>query len=142
MLLSFLFFVFLMIRRPPRSTRTDTLFPYTTLFRSEVHPISARSALNPVAQTSVHGSAVASRISAKPETQKPVTACRSRNAARPPSDRRGQPTPASPRPRGHQRSRPARISTLTQLAASPTRKPPPTHNSRVTRLSCTPTDPP
>src|SRR3546814_3342674 len=28
-----LFFV-LMIRRPPRSTRTDTLFPYTTLFRS------------------------------------------------------------------------------------------------------------
>src|SRR3546814_5632773 len=32
-LLVFLFFV-LMIRRPPRSTRTDTLFPYTTLFRS------------------------------------------------------------------------------------------------------------
>src|SRR3546814_5234300 len=28
-------FCFLMIRRPPRSTRTDTLFPYTTLFRSE-----------------------------------------------------------------------------------------------------------
>src|SRR3546814_8769790 len=27
-------FYFLMIRRPPRSTRTDTLFPYTTLFRS------------------------------------------------------------------------------------------------------------
>src|SRR3546814_7585104 len=32
--LSFCFFFFLMIRRPPRSTRTDTLFPYTTLFRS------------------------------------------------------------------------------------------------------------
>src|SRR3546814_11357960 len=31
----FIFF-FLMIRRPPRSTRTDTLFPYTTRFRSEV----------------------------------------------------------------------------------------------------------
>src|SRR3546814_18285867 len=30
---SYVFF-FLMIRRPPRSTRTDTLFPYTTLFRS------------------------------------------------------------------------------------------------------------
>src|SRR3546814_3860730 len=30
----FLFFFFLMIRRPPGSTRTDTLFPYTTLFRS------------------------------------------------------------------------------------------------------------
>src|SRR3546814_21105210 len=28
------FVLFLMIRRPPRSTRTDTLFPYTTLFRS------------------------------------------------------------------------------------------------------------
>src|SRR3546814_3114717 len=27
-------FFFLRIRRPPRSTRTDTLFPYTTLFRS------------------------------------------------------------------------------------------------------------
>src|SRR3546814_16753048 len=26
-----------MIRRPPRSTRTDTLFPYTTLFRSHLH---------------------------------------------------------------------------------------------------------
>src|SRR3546814_18948338 len=32
--LGYLFFFFLMIRRPPRSTRTDTLFPYTTLFRS------------------------------------------------------------------------------------------------------------
>src|SRR3546814_5684286 len=31
----FFFFFFLMIRLPPRSTRTDTLFPYTTLFRSD-----------------------------------------------------------------------------------------------------------
>src|SRR3546814_1513508 len=30
----FFYFFFLMILRPPRSTRTDTLFPYTTLFRS------------------------------------------------------------------------------------------------------------
>src|SRR3546814_8079935 len=29
-----MYFFFLMIRRPPRSTRTDTLFPYTALFRS------------------------------------------------------------------------------------------------------------
>src|SRR3546814_6954015 len=36
-----LLFVFLMIRRPPRSTRTDTLVPYTTLFRS---PIVAKTA--------------------------------------------------------------------------------------------------
>src|SRR3546814_20216145 len=33
--------VFVMIRRPPRSTRTDTLFPYTTLFRS-LHKIDKR----------------------------------------------------------------------------------------------------
>src|SRR3546814_6471993 len=33
-LLSCSLLFFLMIRRPPRSTRTDTLFPYTTLFRS------------------------------------------------------------------------------------------------------------
>src|SRR3546814_16475376 len=32
-----MFYIFLMIRRPPRSTRTDTLFPYTTLFRSRGH---------------------------------------------------------------------------------------------------------
>src|SRR3546814_12926648 len=30
------FVFFLMLRRPPRSTRTDTLFPYTTLFRSDI----------------------------------------------------------------------------------------------------------
>src|SRR3546814_14941277 len=30
----FMYIFFIMIRRPPRSTRTDTLFPYTTLFRS------------------------------------------------------------------------------------------------------------
>src|SRR3546814_20939632 len=33
-MLYLLLYFFLMIRRPPRSTRTDTLFPYTTLFRS------------------------------------------------------------------------------------------------------------
>src|SRR3546814_10949169 len=33
-LFAFLLVFFLMIRRPPRFTRTDTLFPYTTLFRS------------------------------------------------------------------------------------------------------------
>src|SRR3546814_17702549 len=34
----YLCFFFLMIRRPPRSTRTDTLFPYPTLFRSINEP--------------------------------------------------------------------------------------------------------
>src|SRR3546814_4764797 len=36
---------FLMIRRPPRSTRTDTLFPYTTLFRSALIWASAVAAV-------------------------------------------------------------------------------------------------
>src|SRR3546814_5689659 len=41
------FFVFfcLMIRRPPRFTRTDTLFPYTTLFRSDGDIVVARRIL-------------------------------------------------------------------------------------------------
>src|SRR3546814_2144804 len=34
-----------MIRRPPRSTRTDTLFPYTTLFRSAVHADEGATAI-------------------------------------------------------------------------------------------------
>src|SRR3546814_5149543 len=44
----FLLFFFLIIRRPPRSTRTDTLFPYTTLFRSSRtsrHPVFASGQL-------------------------------------------------------------------------------------------------
>src|SRR3546814_11672785 len=36
----FFFVFFLMIRRPPRSTRTDTLFPYTTLFRSRMGAVA------------------------------------------------------------------------------------------------------
>src|SRR3546814_4015049 len=38
---------FLMIRLPPRSTRTDTLFPYTTLFRSPSSSSSPRSTTTP-----------------------------------------------------------------------------------------------
>src|SRR3546814_12751169 len=38
-----------MIRRPPRSTRTETLFPYTTLFRSKV---VAAETLKPLAEAS------------------------------------------------------------------------------------------
>src|SRR3546814_19374328 len=47
-----------MIRRPPRSTRTDTLFPYTTLFRSRVGRqravMAAKRAQSPVEQREVH----------------------------------------------------------------------------------------
>src|SRR3546814_18370519 len=43
------FFFFLMIRRPPRATRTNTLFPYTTLFRSPKRgaPICANARRRP-----------------------------------------------------------------------------------------------
>src|SRR3546814_19788677 len=44
-------FVFLRIRRPPRSTRTDTLFPYTTLFRSGVRFPTTLSGSRTVAGT-------------------------------------------------------------------------------------------
>src|SRR3546814_7922530 len=37
-----------MIRRPPRSTRTDTLFPYTTLFRSDSRCLAARRECTPM----------------------------------------------------------------------------------------------
>src|SRR3546814_1314825 len=41
-----------MIRRPPRSTRTDTLFPYTTLFRSPRPRLTRKSVMTFGAQTS------------------------------------------------------------------------------------------
>src|SRR3546814_6467365 len=49
-----------MIRRPPRSTRTDTLFPYTTLFRSLAVRAPAfekkcRAACSPVARSTIRG---------------------------------------------------------------------------------------
>src|SRR3546814_11459606 len=46
-----LFFFFLMILRPPRSTLTDTLFPYTTLFRSA--PVDGHAAI--VGQRAIFG---------------------------------------------------------------------------------------
>src|SRR3546814_2602224 len=42
-----------MIRRPPRSTRTDTLFPYTTLFRSAYDVFNARLDLKGIGGSSV-----------------------------------------------------------------------------------------
>src|SRR3546814_13778999 len=45
-------FFFLMIRRPPRSTRTDTLFPYTTLFRSALFLV--RQVATPVDAVALH----------------------------------------------------------------------------------------
>src|SRR3546814_8007509 len=48
-----------MIRRPPRSTRTDTRFPYTTLFRSECsneRPSSMTTTLAPAPRRAAHSS--------------------------------------------------------------------------------------
>src|SRR3546814_18335294 len=56
----FIFF-FLMIRRPPRSTRTDTLFPYTTLFRSVLVPALLALA---ACETSAYRNHIAPRYSA------------------------------------------------------------------------------
>src|SRR3546814_4130544 len=46
--------VFLMVRRPPRSTRTDTLFPYTTLFRSPDARIRSSLARRPQGGQRMH----------------------------------------------------------------------------------------
>src|SRR3546814_1135693 len=40
-----------MIRRPPRSTRTDTLFPYTTLFRSFAEQVGASDCIESIIDT-------------------------------------------------------------------------------------------
>src|SRR3546814_14172531 len=48
-----------MIRRPPRSTRTDTLFPYTTLFRSRPEARTNDAVANDAREAVVHGAAPA-----------------------------------------------------------------------------------
>src|SRR3546814_7197828 len=64
-----------MIRRPPRSTRTDTLFPYTTLFRSEANNNvgGVRIGANPA-----HGLAHP-RLYAARRGHRPVDRCRAGN---------------------------------------------------------------
>src|SRR3546814_3124920 len=52
--MSVIFFL-LMIRRPPRSTRTDTLFPYTTLFRSSHHLVERIHLRRPESEYGVAG---------------------------------------------------------------------------------------
>src|SRR3546814_16322397 len=55
-----------MIRRPPRSTRTDTLFPYTTLFRSQLQqPSPDHRVFQPVAAVEIPGVAGAARAAAR-----------------------------------------------------------------------------
>src|SRR3546814_4005185 len=54
---------FLMLRRPPRSTRTDTLFPYTTLFRSSCEN-RARAAATGIGSDLVEADRAAGRAGA------------------------------------------------------------------------------
>src|SRR3546814_17958222 len=84
-------FFFLMIRRPPRPTRTDTLVPYPTLFRSlggECPPASACGRRLPLdfapkdirtrvpTCTAAHKRKAGSLRSCKPATRQPGVACR------------------------------------------------------------------
>src|SRR3546814_2928415 len=56
-----------MIRRPPRSTRTDTLFPYTTLFRSDIHDIFLGTGLGARGYAIIGQGMINRLIEARPE---------------------------------------------------------------------------
>src|SRR3546814_2304726 len=73
-----------MIRRPPRSTRTDTLFPYTTLFRSRVQRLTGDEAVSAsevdslrsrlqAAQAALAGAQARERRSEEHTSEPPVT---------------------------------------------------------------------
>src|SRR3546814_12215957 len=88
-LISFYFF-FLMIRRPPRSTRTDTLFPYTTLFRSPLHRRHPfRSNISPLARKRVHPGCRIRRRAERPEDSQGRPHLHRRLQARDPAARSG-----------------------------------------------------
>src|SRR3546814_17649042 len=63
-----------MLRRPPRSTRTDTLFPYTSLFRSDVGNEGHEEAVGTmaVAPDSIHRVESIEEVDALPAVEQPV----------------------------------------------------------------------
>src|SRR3546814_13006530 len=71
-----------MIRRPPRSTRTDTLFPYTTLFRSEADHL-AQVALQGVARIGREGRVVDRRAVGDHHQDAALLGARDQAAVRP-----------------------------------------------------------
>src|SRR3546814_9786058 len=85
-----------MIRRPPRTTRTDTLFPYTTLFRS--HPLQAAAAI---------GGSGRGRPSLRPpptpHAEEPALAGVSKHALAGVSKHAAPPVPADPLPAATER---------------------------------------
>src|SRR3546814_9826958 len=79
-----------MIRRPPRSTRTDTLFPYTTLFRSRGtrrcrgHPAApGRAGRHPAAQVRAAARRQPRPVALLPGTRRAAVAACARRDARP-----------------------------------------------------------
>src|SRR3546814_18313381 len=68
-------FCFLMILRPPRSTRTDTLFPYTTLFRSETRRHRSGLHLRPLCgnacpERGPHAASLVDRLDPEPHAER------------------------------------------------------------------------
>src|SRR3546814_11198658 len=78
----YVFFFFLRIRRPPRSTRTDTLFPYTTLFRSSAR-WSTNTPSRPWCRRATCAWDPVAATSSLPETTRTATAAKKRAATRP-----------------------------------------------------------
>src|SRR3546814_7175946 len=120
-------FFFLMIRRPPRSTRTDTLFPYTTLFRSRLASLLvSRSGV--VIRTGVHHPNPSSEeegLSGDPiaPPHKPARRSRARS-------RRSRPAPERKRRRSHAKGK------------NPARRRPPARTRAKRRLPPRPRNPP
>src|SRR3546814_1585809 len=96
-----------MIRRPPRSTRTDTLFPYTTLFRSLVEPaVDRRFAGNDGGET------VLAPVGKRLQQRRAIGAVDRAQRDVPPGQRRGFP------PRAHSRCSSCSLTTRSIFSAS------------------------
>src|SRR3546814_11224766 len=96
-----------MIRRPPRSTRTDTLFPYTTLFRSLVEPaVDRRFAGNDSGET------VLEPVGKRRQQRRTIGAVDRAQRDVPPGQRRGFP------PRAQYRCPTCRLTTRSIFSAS------------------------
>src|SRR3546814_1027899 len=68
-----------MIRRPPRSTRTDTLFPYTTLFRSDALESGGSTLRDYVNATGQPGAYFQLHAAVYEKSGKPCTVCATRS---------------------------------------------------------------
>src|SRR3546814_13709441 len=105
-----------MIRRPPRSTRTDTLFPYTTLFRSQ------RLQGRPRGRPALPGTARRPVSRHRRRPRRPAgDRVRGLRRARDLRGRRRRPDPPPPRQRHHRRRRPTYSGAAARGAVEVTR---------------------